>query len=151
MFNLFKNRYLPSMLIAGITLFTATACSTTKLVKDENGINIERIDSNAADIGHVYVTQVDDTLSLRGELKKRLSKRGPIPGHLHVTLINSQGEMLKEADINYTRRNVKSSKAFFSTKLPIDLPSGSTIRITHFERKTHQPIPDQPNWKDAQH
>ena len=35
--------------------------------------------------------------------------------------------------------------------IPGDYAAGSTIRITHFTRKTHEPIPTEPNWRDAQH
>lgn len=144
-------RHILSILFVGITLVTASACSTTKMVKEENSINIERIDSKVADISHAYLKRSDGQLILRGEVKRSSVGRGPIPGHLHITLIGPQGEMLKEANISYMRRNVKSSRAFFSTELPIDLPPGSTIKITHFDRETHQPIPVEQNWRDAQH
>ncbi|MDH5302194.1 MAG: hypothetical protein OEW58_12625 [Gammaproteobacteria bacterium] len=147
-----RNHFIPSILVLGITLFAATACTTTKLVKDENKITIERVDSNTANISHVYLKHSDGQLLLRGEVKPhQSSRRTPIPGHLHITLIDPQGKMLKEADISYMRRSVNSSKAFFSTELPVDLPPGSTIKITHFERQTHEPIPVEPNWRDVQH
>ena len=150
MFKSIRNRYISSILIAGITLFTATACTTTNLVKGENDIRIERVDSKGATISHAYLSQSGDQLSLRGEVKRRGHGRGPIPGHLHVTLIDSQGQVIKEADISYIRRNVKSSIATFSTKLPIELASGSKVKITHFNTKTHKTYPEEAMWRDVQ-
>ncbi len=148
MFILNRKRYLSSLVLTVITLMTATACSTTQQVKETNSISIERVDSDKASISHAYLSGEN---TLKGTVTKKQSSRGPIPGHLHITLIDPQGNIMKEADMSYTRRTAKSSRAFFSAELPIDLSTGSTIRITHFTRKTHEPIPTEPNWRDAQH
>lgn len=150
MFNEIRNRYISGLFIAAITLFGATACSTTSLVKEENNITIERVDSKGASISHAYLIHSGDKLSLRGEVKRRSTGRGPIPGHLHITLIDPQGKVIKEADIGYMRRSVKSSIASFNTKLPVDLAPGSKIQITHFGTDTHQTFPEETVWRDGE-
>ena len=150
MSNMINNRYIANLLIATMTLLGATACSTTSLVKGkEDGIKIERIDSKSATIGHAYLTRTDDKLLLRGEIKRRFTHRGSIPGHLHITLIDPQGKTIKEADIDYKRRNAKSSAATFNTELPVKLTTNSIVRITHFGAGTHQTIPEKNVWRDA--
>jgi len=150
MLKTIRNRYISGLLIAVIALFGATACSTTSLVKEENNIAIERVDSEGANISHAYLTRTDNQLLLRGEIKRRFTGRGPIPGHLHITLIDPQGKVIKEADIGYSRRNIKSSIATFNTKLPVDLTPGSTVQITHFSTDTHKTFPEEAMWRDSE-
>jgi len=137
-----------SLILALSTLLIASGCSTTNTVQQESGITIERIDSSAATISNAYLTYQDGFLSLRGEVKRRLMGRGPIIGHLHVALIDPEGNTLKVADINYMRRNIKSSTASFSERLPLDLSEGSTVRITHFNSEHHDNLSSEPVWRD---
>ena len=150
MFKSIRSRYILNILVSGITLFTATACSTTKVVQKESDITIERIDSDNAIVSQAYLMQAGEELMLRGKIKRRHFGRGAIYGHLHVTLTDSKGKAIKTADIGYTRRSVKSSFATFSITLPDDLKSVSTIRITHFKSYTHNAYPKQGIWRDGE-
>ena len=145
-----QNRYISSLFIAVIALFGATACSTTGLEKKENDINIVGVDSKGASIRHAYFIRTDDQLFVRGEVKRHMTGRGPIPGHLHITLIDPQGKVIKEADIGYIRHNVKSSIADFNAKLPVDLAPGSTVQITHFTSDTHKTFPQETEWRSVE-
>lgn len=149
MFNKIRNRFTSSLFIATLMLFGTTACSMTGLVKEESNVTIERVDSQKANISHAYLTRSGDKLILRGNIKRRFTGRGPIPGHLHITLINSQDEVIKEADIGYMRRSTKSSIADFNTILPEDLAPGSKIKITHFATDTHQNHSKNTVWRDG--
>lgn len=148
MFNINPNRFQNSLLLAAITLLTVNAC-TSNSVKSEHEIKIERIDSSIAKIRHVYLTGESDQMTIRGTLERRFSGRGSIPGHLHITLLNPQGEVLKEADISYMRKHLKSSMSRFSTKLPAKLMPGSTIKITHFSTETHESVAVKEVWRDS--
>lgn len=148
MININRNRFKNSLLLAVITLLTVNAC-TSNTVKSEHGIKIERVNSSNAKIRHVYLTDTDDQMMIRGTLKRHSSGRGPIAGHLHITLLNPQGKVLKEADISYMRRHRKSSISHFSTKLPMKLMPGSTIKITHFSTESHEVIPLKDKWRDS--
>lgn len=146
--NAMLNRYLRCSLLAVVTLLTATACSTTNVVKEDSSIKIERVDSKAALVTHAYLSKTGDETILNGEIKRQGHGRGPIPGHLHVTLIDPQGNTIKEADISYIRRSTNSSTATFSTHLPIALQPGSTIKIMHFDTKTHETYPNEGMWRN---
>lgn len=132
-----------AMLLATLLL---TGCAGIQSSLDiVEGINFERIDSNTASITNVYLHRTAQGMDLHGELKRKLANRGRIPGHLYVMLIDPQGEKLKEADVDYTRHNPQSSHAHFSIPLPIKLPAGSTIRITHMAAEPHD-LSDHPQW-----
>ena len=47
-------------------------------------LEVDRIDSRNAYIGHVYVRPVDSELKISGSIRKRFHGRSPIPGHLHI-------------------------------------------------------------------
>lgn len=149
MFNSIRNRSIRNTLAAIITLLIATACSTTNLVREEHGITIERIDSDKATISNAYLIRDDGQLVLRGEIRRRPIGRGFIPGHLHVALIDEQGNVIKEADISYMRKSTKSSSATFKTKIPLEVKPWSTIQVTHFKTDTHSPIPKGTVWRDG--
>lgn len=145
------NSHFTKALFALTLIMLLASCTTSSLIKQDENITIERVDSRAAAINHAYITRTKDGLSLHGELKRDLAGRGPIPGHLHITLVNPQGKVIKETDIGYMRRNVKSAIATFHAKLPIDLLPGSTVRITHFDTEDHEMLPDETIWRDAEH
>jgi len=151
MLNKINQHYFNIFTIAAITLLIATGCSTVGKVKEKEGISIERIDSQDASITHAYLTRSGNTLSVRGEVKRNRTGRGPIPGHLHITLIDPTGHTLKEADIGYMRRNTNSSMASFNATLPIELAPGSTIKITHFNTKTHKTFTEDAKWREGEH
>lgn len=148
MFNTSRICSKNSLLLAVIILFTVNAC-TTNAVKNEFGIKIEKIDSSSAKIRHVYLTDYDDHMMIRGTLERHPSGRGPIHGHLHISLINPQGKALQEADISYMRKHHTSSTATFSAKLPVKLMPGSIIKITHFSTKTHDSVQVQGIWRES--
>jgi len=148
MFKINRKRFQYSLLLAVITLLSVNAC-TSNSVKSEHDIKIERVDSSKANIRHAYLFESDGQMTLRGTLERRLSGRGPVPGHLHITLLNPQGKVLKEADISYMRKHRKSSISRFSTKLPMKLIPGSTIKITHFGTESHEGIPLKDKWRNS--
>lgn len=145
-----RNHCLSHLLVVVIALFTATACSTARLERQENGITIERINSDGARISHVYLTRTGDQFLLRGKVKRRFPGRGPIPGHLHVTLRDPQGKVFTEADIDYARRRVNASIATFNIELPVGLTPGSAVQITHFTSESHKIIPKERLWREKE-
>ncbi len=126
-----------------------TGCTAIKSSRDiVEGIHFERIDSNAASITHIYLhRRAPDGMDLHGELKRKLAGRGQIPGHLHITLIDPQGQILKEANVDYKRHNAQSNHAHFSIPLPVSLETGSTIRITHMAAERND-LGDHTQWTD---
>ncbi|MDH5766401.1 MAG: hypothetical protein OEZ38_10345, partial [Gammaproteobacteria bacterium] len=134
------------LLTTVITMLGSSACSMNNQLK-ENNISIKRLDSKEAQITQTYLNVADNRLILRGQIKQKLHNRGPIPGHLHITLIDPNGQALMETDIGYLRNNVQSSTAKFSTEIPVHLSSGSTIKIAHFTTKNHTVDSGKTTWK----
>jgi len=100
-------------------------------------INIERIDSSSANITHAYLRFTDNELVLRGELKRRLASRGIIPGHLHVEIVDSVGDVIDESVVYYTRKCTSSSTSTYMYKTRVDPGRISVIRITHHNTHSH--------------
>ncbi|MEZ5542941.1 MAG: hypothetical protein R3F42_13010 [Pseudomonadota bacterium] len=116
------------------TLFI-TGCATTgrDLVRD-NTVQIEKVSSRWATVRSVNVVQEDGEVTLRGEVVRWPPVRGSIPGHIDLQVIGPDGEIVKEAVIEYHRRSVKARYATFHTTLKPATAAGSTIRVTHDTR-----------------
>ncbi|MDH5571548.1 MAG: hypothetical protein OEY89_07265 [Gammaproteobacteria bacterium] len=110
-----------------------SGCSTDNGIIKEGPINLQRINSDTAQVTNTFLETIKSTLVLRGELKRRTQQRGAIPGHLKVELIDHNGKIIKEDQINYMRNNSKSSNAKFSYPIQHDLSFISTVRITHHD------------------
>lgn len=121
----------PSVLI---TLFIAGCAATGKDLVRDNTVQIEKVSSTWAAVRFVNVVQEDGEVTLRGEVVRRPVGRGPIPGHIDLEVIGSDGDVLEEAVIGYHRRSVKSRYATFHATLNATPPRGSTVRVTHDTR-----------------
>lgn len=123
-------RYLLAASLVG-GAFGLSGCATTSNSVGQEDIRLERISSQRAKVSYAYIASDDDSFAVRGHVTKRYVARGPIPGHLHVTVVDSAGAVLSDTPIRYMRKSAKSRKADFFLALPEVPPSGSTIRITH--------------------
>ena len=128
--QLFKNRYrLAVLCLSGNSLLAGCATYTDPVRK--GSLSIERVSSQRADVGYVYVRDESGKYRVRGTVKKRFLSRGPIPGHVHITLIDPAGEILSDIPVRYMRKSVKSRSADFHLELASEPPTGSTLRVTH--------------------
>lgn len=130
-----KNTF-SSLIFSAIIILLTAGCSNTA-VKSENKINIQKVDSSIAAITIADLFKSDDKWILKGMANRRIPGRGPIYGHLQVSVINPHGELLNEYDINYMKNHNKSTMASYKTELPIDLMPGSTIKISHLTTRSH--------------
>lgn len=124
-----KNTF-SSLILSAIIILLTAGCSN-KAVKNENKINIQKVDSSIAAITIADLFKSDDKWVLKGMVNRRIPGRGPIYGHLQVSVISPHGELLNEYDIGYKKNHNKSTMASYKTELPIDLMPGSTIKISH--------------------
>lgn len=125
-----STRYLlASCLLGGAFGLSGCARISDSVVQDE--IRLERISSQRAKVSYAYITSDDDSIAVRGHVIKRYLARGPIPGHLHVTVADSAAEVLSDTPIRYMRKSPKLRKADFFLAPPDVPPSGSTIRVAH--------------------
>ena len=131
-----------------ITLLTGCA-SNQELVRIDN-VTLENVDSSSVRITRTYLHSMEDAVTLRGELTRRISARGPIPGHVHVELIDFDGKVIKEAEVGYKRKNVKSRYAYFSLPIPDLVASGNTIRVTHHDMRSHFSESSDSPWRDVE-
>jgi len=141
----------PLSKILTLLLFTLfiSACAGIQSSRDiVEGVNFEFINSDTASITNVYLHRTPEGMNLHGELQRKSKARGPIPGHLHVSLLDSQGKLIKSADVDYKRHNKQSNHSHFSIALPIKMESGSTIQITHASSERND-LADHPKWLDT--
>lgn len=127
--NIFTRYLLAPCLVGGA--ISLSGCATTSDSVRPDDIKLERISSQRAKVSYAYIKSDDDSFAVRGYITKRYLARGPIPGHLHVTVVDPAGEVLSDTPIRYMRKSTKSRKADFFLAFPAVPPSGSTIRITH--------------------
>jgi len=139
------SKKLALLLIAAVMTGCAGLQSSRDIVE---GVNFDRVESDVAAVSNVYLHRTDSGMDLHGELKRKSSARGPIPGHLHVSLLDAQGNFLKGADIDYKRHNKQSNHSHFSIALPITMESGSTVRIAHMASERSD-LGDHPQWVDS--
>ena len=121
------------MIIAGLALLTGSA-GCAGLPDDRTAmksVEVERVDSRYAHIENVQVQAVDSDLKISGHVRKTLQRRGFIPGHLHIEVLDMNGEQLSETTSRYQRRSTKSHRARFSTTLPLSQGKARTVRVIH--------------------
>jgi hypothetical protein len=119
-------------IIAILTTFGVLACVTMDRDLVRNGtVKIEKVSSAWGTVGFVSVTQEAEEVWLRGQVRRRPSGRGPIPGHIDLEVIDPEGNVLEKLGIDYDRPSPKSRYANFHAVLTATPPPGSTIRVTH--------------------
>lgn len=139
------------MLTLGITIATASllaGCATSSVTKHEK-VSIERVDSSSVKITHAYLARTGEGLKLRGEVKRIIHGHGSIPGHIHIELLDPQGQVLKTADIDHNRKASSAHISDFSTLLPMELAAGSVVRIIHHDMKSHMSNEPDTVWQDV--
>lgn len=137
-------------IIVGAALVAMLAgCATAQGLAQQQGVKLESVDSGSVRITRTYLDATEEETILRGELERRIPARGSIPGHLHVELIAPDGKVMKEADIGYVRKSFKSRLAKFSLPIPEPLVTGSTIRVTHHDARSHMPDSSALPWRDV--
>ena len=118
-----------------ITLTLATLLSGCASMPDNLAANgtmkVERVDSRDAHIEIVQVRAVTFGLKISGRLRKRYHGRGVIPGHLHIKIIDRNGEILAQTTSGYQRRSVKTRRSSFSTTISMQQGEVSTIEVIH--------------------
>ena len=139
-------------IIVGAALVAILAgCATTQGLAQQQGVKLESVDSSSSvRITRTYLDATEEaTIILRRELERRIPSRSSIPGHLHVELIAPDGKVMKEANIDYVRNSFKSRLANFSLPIPEPLVTGSTIRVTHHDARSHMSDSSASPWQDV--
>ncbi len=127
------------MLLSIVMVAVLAGCATGKDLVRNGTLKVERIDSNRARLSSVYVRQEGEGIYVRGTLTKRSAGRSPIPGHVHITVFDPEGDVLGDTRTSYERTSGKARSARFYVRIPIELSNGSTLRVTHHSRAHPQP------------
>lgn len=114
----------------------AAGCATAgrDLIRD-NVVRIERVPSTGVIFTTVRVTQRNSTVSVDGFLRSRVGTFGGVPGHVHLDLIAADGKVLERHVIGYRSETPLSRYAEFWFRLGTVQAKGSTIRLTHDDRR----------------
>ncbi|MBZ0070138.1 MAG: hypothetical protein K8I04_00185 [Gammaproteobacteria bacterium] len=133
------------MILIAAVLVNGCATQGRDLVHDRT-VTVESGPSPLATVRRVTVEQRGPDMEIRGEFSRRWPGRGPIPGHIDVSLIDRDGTALWEASLDYRRRSIKSRITVFHVKLEVEPPPGSTLRVLHHNAPIHEPT----NHREAQ-
>jgi hypothetical protein len=121
----------------GIAALTALpGCATTNDPVRTGALHVERLASPHAEVAVPSVRQVPNGLAVRGAVKKSFAGRGPIPGHVHLVVIDPAGNTLTDTPVELTRASVKARSATYHAELPIEAPYGSTLQVMHHTAHT---------------
>lgn len=97
-----------------------------------DGVEFVTTDSNQAKITRVEARASDvNRLRVFGHLQKRLQRRGPIPGRLYLALLDHDGNLLRERQVDYRRRSRRSGRAYYSLVFDVPAEQVHTVRVTH--------------------
>lgn len=132
-----------------LVLLSTTGCAMDQMAFQPLDVKLERVNSDTAVITSIYLQKRKEGMVLNGELDRRSPTLGFIPGDLYVELISPDGKVVKEAEIDYQHKGGKSRGARFSLVIPEPLDKGSTIRVTHHDKKFHTPDSSASPWRDV--
>ena len=118
-------------LISGVLILSGCATLNQGEYLDEKTIKVERIDSPHAKIGFVSIKKMDKVTWIRGDIKRRVPVRGPIFGHLDVTVTSPDGKTLFKDTVTFKRKSLKSKTAQFLIEIKSPILVGSNVSIKH--------------------
>ena len=121
------------VLVAGIGV---TACASQTAFESAPDMAVERVSSQRFEFDWVRAQRRPHDIQVRGDVSRRISQRGPIPGYVHVSVIGPDGVVLAETDAPLMRRNKQARSAHFYARLPATPPPGSSLQVEHVTART---------------
>ncbi len=111
-----------------LVLFIAlSGCASMEA--DFADVKIERVHSASAQIENIIVTKTDTVVTITGTLQSR-TRSYPI-GFAEITFISPDNEKLHSLKSDYRQRDSGSREYHFYLEVPLHVPDGSTVRVTH--------------------
>ncbi len=123
--------FVSTTLGAALLLATGTGCAADLPLQANDSMRIERVASSRFEVALVQVRPYDGFITVHGTVKRKIPRRGAIPGSVDISLIGSDGTILAATDTHPMRRNRQAQSAHFNARLMIDPPPGSHLRIAH--------------------
>ncbi len=103
----------------------------TEIYAADKAINVERVNSRDAAISNINLPSTSEGLRITGYLRKSMSQKGHIPGHLHLEILDHNDQLLIETQSNYHRHNRNSKYSHFSEQLSVDPDKVGKVRVIH--------------------
>ncbi|WP_200330643.1 hypothetical protein [Thiocystis violacea] len=119
-----------AIVLAALSSMTGAGCATNPATPEERGLTIEKVASREVVVGPVRAEQRSDGIRVYGSASRRISRRGAVPGHVHLAIMSPDGQVLSETDASFMRRNRQAQSAGFNALLPVEAPPGSVLRVT---------------------
>ena len=122
-----------------IALVSVSCATTGKDLIDSGDVTIETKDSENVRITNVYVQQKEDDLLIHADVIPKNKVRFFHPEHLHYKFSESSGNVFLDLKLSrYTqethgKRDTKHKKASFWFRMPMNLPTGTKIHISHHD------------------
>lgn len=140
-----KKTFVSLGLVFFSSIFVA-GCATSHHAKNSD-IMIERIDSSSVKVTHAYITKTAEGLILQGELKRKQHSHAPVPGHVHVELIDSNGETINTIELDPRAKTSSDHIAKFDTVLPQEADANK-VKIIHHDVLSHKKESDMGVWQN---
>ena len=112
----------------------ACASNSVNLLKDGT-LKLEPISSGGYYLSKVHVNQVDEGLEITGKIKRR-SYAGIGGGHVDITIVSPEGEVLEKLSTFYVPRMIPTRRMHtresrFEVRLQTIPPTGSKVRVAY--------------------
>lgn len=120
------------IILSGFLLFGCASISDKASITNQD-VTIRNVNSNLATINQVDVKSSPAGTIIHGKLRKKYLARGPVPGHLDITITRPDGTVQYKGVMDYMRNNRKSAYSNFSVSLDAGLVKNSVILIKHHE------------------
>lgn len=129
------------VVIASFSILPAYAGNAVTDLLKNNTVTVEQNASKSAKVTDVKVLQKDSGATISGKVElvsdSSLSRHRALPGHVDISIVDTEGNIKKLASVQYKKISIKSRSAKFSYDLTSVPKSGSKLVITH-NTKSHE-------------
>lgn len=122
-----------AFLVVVVVITAAFGCASVESKK--MNVKIEKEESSPIlRFEDVRVTSTDSIISVEGNL--HATTRSFVPGHVDITFVSPDDEVLHTLQTDIRRRSLKARDYHFHVQVPLVIPDESTVRIV-YHRRTH--------------
>jgi len=129
------------VIVASLSVLPAYAGNNVTDLLKNNTVTVEQNASTKAKVTDIKIEQKDNIATISGKVelvsKSNLSSHRALPGHVDISIVDSEGNIKKLASVQYKKISIKSRYAKFSYDLGSVPKSGSKLIISH-NTKSHE-------------
>jgi hypothetical protein len=120
-----------AFLVVVVIIAAAFGCASVESKK--MNLNIETEESSSLlKFENVRVTSTDSIINVEGSLRTTI--RSIVPGHVDITFVSPDNEVMHTLQTNIHRKRYKSRYYEFHVQVPLVLPDESTVQIVYHRR-----------------